>query len=409
MPRQKFDVAVIGGGPGGSTIAALLAKKNHSVVLIEKESYPHFKIGESLLPHSMDILKKSGVYDRIDNGKYIRKYGASFIDHRESKPLYFEFANGLDSDHAFAFEVPRDQFDKDLLEHAQELGVHVLQPSTVQSVTFKDDRVEMDTDTVQLSATFVVDASGRAAVLGKKFQSRQKNQHFFNNVAVYNHYRNVKRDVQEQEGDIVIGILPEQCWSWHIPFKGEVTSVGVVFSPESFKKHKNNPNLIEEKLQCHPKFKDMMAEAEPLGPLKTAANYSYASEKKLGERWIMVGDAATFLDPVFSSGVHLSLRSAELSAEVIDEALKANTTLTRTQSGKNYDTTLQKGVDRFQSLLLLFYQSPFYKHMSKTIEKDFLYKSFTSAIGGDMWNEDNCLFRLGVLKDGKLPQDNYSL
>ncbi len=409
MSHQQFDVIVIGAGPGGSTLASLLAQQGRTVALVEKEEFPIFKIGESLLPHSMDILKKSGVFSKIDSGKYIRKFGASFIDYREKYPIYFEFANGLDKEHTFAFEVPRDEFDKDLLDHAKECGVEIFQPCKVTGADFTEESVIVETSQGTLTGQYLVDASGRSAFLGSQFRTRQMNNHFINNVAIFNHYKNVSREVQENEGDIIIGILPDESWSWHIPFKGDVTSVGVVCSAETYKKHGDSKNLVVELLKCHPKFVEIMAQAEPLKDQQVVSNYSYSSDKKIDDRWIMVGDAATFLDPVFSSGVHVSLRSAELAADIVNQALENKQSLQETDLGKQYESTLQVGVDRFQSLLLLFYKTAFYKHMSKTIQTDLIYKSFTSAIGGDMWNDNNCLFRLGILKDGKLPNENYAL
>lgn len=409
MTSFDYDVIVIGAGPGGSTLATLLAKKGHSVGLFEKEEFPVFKIGESLLPHSMDILKESGVFEKINSGKYIRKYGASFIDYREDQPIYFEFINGLDREHEYAFEVPREEFDKDLLDHAKSCGVQVHQPCRVKKIEWGEESIYVDTEDGIKACRFIVDASGRKAFLGQQLQNRSKNQNFINNIAIFNHYRNVKRTVQEKDGDIIIGILPDSSWSWHIPFKGDITSVGVVCSPEAFKKVSNEKDIVCKLLSCHPKFNEIMAGSEVLREQQIVSNYSYSSEQKISDRWIMIGDAATFLDPVFSSGVHISLQSALLASKALDEALSNSKTLMETPTGQSYEKELKKGVDRFQSLLLIFYKTAFYKHMSKTIQTDMLYKSFTSAISGDMWNENNFLFRLGILKDGKLPNENYSV
>ena len=145
MSPNSFDVIVIGGGPGGSTAATLLSQKGLNVALFEQEEFPRFKIGESLLPYSMDVLKKSGVFPKIDSGKYIKKYGASFIDYRYDDPIYFEFANGLDNEHPYAFEVPREMFDQDLLDHAKENGVEVFQPVRVQEISLLQDSVQVKT------------------------------------------------------------------------------------------------------------------------------------------------------------------------------------------------------------------------------------------------------------------------
>ncbi len=407
---NHFDVIVAGAGPGGSTVATLLAQKGLHVALFEKEEFPRFKIGESLLPHSMDILKESGVFEKINSGQYIKKYGASFIswDHPESA-LYFEFANGLDQDHAFAFEVPRAPFDLDLLTHAKENGVEVFQPIKIEQVNFEKEKVSVHTTKESFSSSYFVDASGRSALLGTQFKSREKNPHFINNIAVYNHYKGVSRDIQKSEGDIIIGILPEQSWSWHIPFKGETTSVGIVFSKESFKKFKNEDDKILACMNEHPNFKDIMKNATALNKEGQAANYSYSSGRKISDRWIMLGDAATFLDPVFSSGVHISLISSRMVKDVVLEAYQKQSLLSETVAGKNYEQDLQKGVDRFQSLLLIFYKTAFFQHMKKVIQTEAVYKAFTSAFSGDMWNDQNFLFRMGVLKDGKLPNEDYSL
>lgn len=409
MSVKHFNVIVIGAGPGGSTLATLLSQKGLDVAIVEKESFPRFKIGESLLPHSMDILKESKVFEKLDTGKYIRKYGASFIAHNEAEPLYFEFANGLDNDHQYAFEVPREEFDQDLLNHAKENGVSVFQPESAIVADLSQTPVPIKTTNKEFTCDYLVDASGRNAFLGSQFRSRQANKEFINNIAVFNHYKNVKRHVQRQEGDIIIGVLPDNSWSWHIPFKGDITSIGVVMNPETYKKHKDSPDMVRELLNCHPKFDEIMDEAEATRKQQVVSNYSYGSDSKIGERWIMVGDAATFLDPVFSSGVHLSLTTAKLASEVILEAFKENSNLNSTSSGKDYESTIKLGVDRFQSLLLIFYRTDFIRHMSKVVQSDHLYKSFTSAFSGDMWNEKNFLFRFGVLQDGKVPSENISL
>ncbi|MEM7645902.1 MAG: NAD(P)/FAD-dependent oxidoreductase [Pseudomonadota bacterium] len=404
---QHFDSIVIGAGPGGSTLATLLARKGMKIALIEQDHFPRFKIGESLLPHSMDVLKESGVFEKIDSGKYIRKYGATFMDFREDEPIHFEFANGLDDQHSFAFEVPREEFDKDLLDHAIESGVSCFQPCKVISVDLSTTPCRLVTSEGDFTCDYVVDATGRSALLGNELKVRIKNEHFINNVAVFNHYSGVKRDLQQSEGDIILGILPENSWSWHIPFKGDVTSVGVVCSNETLKKHKTSVDPIREMLDCHPHFQRVMREAKPLRDQQVASNYSYSSGEKIGKNFILVGDAATFLDPVFSSGVHISLTSAHLAAQVISQAFEEKTDLNLTTMGQTYAADLQKGVDRFQSLLLLFYKTAFIQHMKKVIKMDHIYRSFTSAFSGDMWNDSNCLFRMGVLKDGKLPDENY--
>jgi flavin-dependent dehydrogenase len=185
--KSIHDVVIIGAGPGGSTLAALLANKGYDVGLVEKDKFPKFKIGESLLPYSSDILRESGALPVIDSGKYIRKYGAEFVDYREKESVYFEFEGSLDGDHPYAWEVERKEFDHDLLRHAVKCGTSLYQPANVTAIHEWSDPVEVDTDKGVIRCRFVIDATGRAAFLGNRMGARKVNEDF-NNVAVFTHF-----------------------------------------------------------------------------------------------------------------------------------------------------------------------------------------------------------------------------
>ncbi|MBC7691973.1 MAG: tryptophan 7-halogenase [Methylotenera sp.] len=203
---KKHDVIIIGGSPGGSTMAAYLARAGVDVAIIEREAFARFHIGESLLPSSMPIFKETGFFDEtLSSGKYIEKYGARFVDYRQDDEVYFGFQDGLNHDIPMAFEVERKHFDKDILEHAGKCGATLYQPERLKDVKFYDSHAEIKTGQNEYQAKFVADFSGRDAILGK------------------------------HEGDIIIGLLPDQSWNWIIPFKGETTSVGVVCNSEDFK------------------------------------------------------------------------------------------------------------------------------------------------------------------------------
>ena len=394
--KTDYDVAIIGGGPGGSTAAALLAKQGIRCAIIEKDEFPRFKIGESLLPYSTDILRKSGAMEVIDSGKYIRKYGAQFIDHRLENEIYFEFKEGIDSDHPYAFEVVRSEFDKDLIDHAISLGVEVFQPEKVISIEEHKTHIEIKTSERTISAKYVLDASGRNALLGRKKKLRSSTQEF-NNIAVFTHFKNTKRGLGEREGDITIGVLPDHCWSWIIPFKGNECSVGIVVDAKKYSKADYNEELIREKLSCHPKFNDILENAESTRPVQMASNYSEKCSELTGPRWLLLGDAAGFLDPVFSSGVHIALKSADIASEVLAEAIKNDSLLTETELGRSYANELFKGMQRFRSLLKLFYDTDFVASMQKVLQRPNTLRAFTSAVGGDMWNDSNPLFSNKVL------------
>jgi flavin-dependent dehydrogenase len=395
--KLTHDVIIVGAGPGGSTLAALLARKDYSVGIVEKDPFPKFKIGESLLPYSSDILRESGAYDLLDGGKYIRKYGAEFVDHRESETVYFEFAEGLDNDHAYAWQVERKELDHDLFKHAVKCGATAYNPVNVAEVRETKEPVEVVTEQGTLTCRFVVDATGRAAMLGNRMGLRTISNDF-NNVAVFTHFKNWKRREGKRGGDIVMGVLPEHSWSWTIPFLDGRTSVGVVCNARNYKEAPNKLEYIRERMSVHPFLVDNMKNAEMLQEPGHAANYSFGCERYLGRNWMMVGDAATFLDPIFSSGVHVSLTSAKLASRALDAALSGKVPdLRETPDGAAYEPTLRKGVQRFKTMLQMFYTTDYVRQMKKTLQRKEICRAFTSAVGGDMWNDENPLFQLGIL------------
>ena len=395
--KPSHDVIIIGAGPGGSTLAALLARKGYDVAIVEKDVYPKFKIGESLLPYSSDILRESGAFAKIDSGKYIRKYGAEFVDYRERETVYFEFAGGLDGDHPYAWEVERKEFDNDLLEHARESGARIYQPRAVTAIHENESPVRLETNEGELTCRFVVDATGRAAFLGNRMGIRHRNDDF-NNVAVFSHFSGVKRREGKRAGDIIIAVLPDHSWSWTIPFLDGRTSVGVVCNSKLYKEYPNRLDYIRARLSVHPLLVENMAGSELLLEPGHQGNYSHTCSTYMGRSWLLLGDAAAFLDPIFSSGVHISLTSARLATRAIHAALSGGSPdLRETPEGHAYEPELRKGTHRFRTMLNMFYTTEYVAQMKKALQRKEICKAFTSAVGGDMWNDENPLFQLGVL------------
>ncbi len=388
---------MIGGGPGGSHLSTLLAQKGLDVALFERESYPRFHIGESLLPASMPLLMETGFYEKLDSGKYIRKYGARFVDYRTDDEVYFGFDDSLRPEFPMAFEVLRSQFDKDLLEHAVEAGVKLYQPVRVKEVVFHDTHGVVKTSQgEQHEAKFIVDCTGRDALIGKQLKMRQLNRDL-NNVAVFAHFTGVKRNPGKSAGDIIIGLLPERAWTWIIPFQGEYTSVGVVCSSDVFKGGTDLGEYLNRSLLSSPKMTEYMKDAERSSEVTVISNYSHTSESLVGDRWMLVGDAAVFLDPIFSSGVHVALSSAKFAAETLVKALDHKLTLRQENLHTNYEANVHRGVKRFHSLISLFYGDNFVAQMKKTLTLKNTRMAFTSAVAGDVWNEDNFIFQKNVL------------
>ncbi len=394
MPNTLIDVAIIGGGPGGSMLGSLLAKKGIKTVLFEKETFPRFRIGESLLPCSMALLKEIGIFDSINSGKYIQKFGACFIDHKTNERIRFNFEDNPNPDQRMAFEVPRGEFDSDLLDHAKKLGVEVRQPERVESITEHDDFIQVKTDQGEYRTRFLADASGRIAFLGNQKKMRQPNNDLINNIAVFSHYEGVKREAGKQAGDIIISVLPNQAWSWVIPFQGSKTSVGFVTHTRHLPHRDDFEGFMQNSIGSSPLFTDLMKDSKRLLEIQAISNYSHTCESMVGPRWIQIGDAAAFLDPIFSSGVHVSMTSGKFASELIHQALNETRLLNEPDLGGHYESQIRKGVRRFHHLIRLFYDTDFVKDMKKLLLLENSRIAFTSAVAGDAWNDNNMLFKM---------------
>jgi flavin-dependent dehydrogenase len=392
---KKHDVLIIGGGPGGSQAAAVLSRAGLDVAIIERETYPRFHIGESLLPATMPLFKATGFYDVLASGKYLTKCGARFIDYRNEDEVYFGFADGFNPDIPTAFEVERAEFDRDILAHAVKCGATLYQPESVIELDVGAGGVRIQTEDRLLEAEYLMDISGRDSLIGKRMKMRQVNADL-NNVAVFAHYKGVKRRPGRDEGDITIGLLPNRAWTWIIPFRGEVTSVGVVASAK-FGPKQDLEAYLNENLLGSATVREFMKDAVRVSELRSIGNYSHTCERFFGERWILSGDAALFLDPIFSSGVHMSVSSSTFAAEAVKRALSGKRALTDADLGPAYEALVRRGAKRFHNLISMFYTGNFVEMMKKTLRLENMRKGFTSAVAGDVWNEDNFVFSKNVL------------
>jgi flavin-dependent dehydrogenase len=395
MNSLKYDVVIVGGGPGGCMAGITLTKAGKNVCIIERENFPRFHIGESLLPASMPLLKEIGFYDILNSGKYLTKYGARFIDYRNDDEVYFGFEDGFNPDIPSAFEVERSELDTDLLEFAKKAGVTVYQPENVVEYEVTSTGVRLQTDKHLFAAEYMMDITGRDSLMGKRMKMRKTNPDL-NNVAVFAHYEGVKRRPGMDEGDITCGLLPNRAWTWIIPFKGAVTSVGVVASAK-FVGNVDLEKYLDDALRQSPTVCEFMKDARRVSELRSIGNYSHTCDKFYGERWICSGDAALFLDPIFSSGVHMSLSSSKFAAETILKAWDQKRPLTDPDLGAPYEEKVRLGGKRFKNLIALFYEGHFVEQMKKTLVRENARKGFTSAVAGDVWNEGNFLFQKNVL------------
>lgn len=323
--RQQCDVLVIGGGPAGSTIAALLAQEGRRVVLLEKEHHPRFHIGESLLPGNVALFEKLGVREQVEKIG-MPKFGIEFVPPDLDYCSYVDFSEGWDSSKDSAWQVRRSELDTLLFRNAEQKGAMTLEGAKVRQVDFDDEganvRAEIEDGTArEWRARFVVDASGRDTLLANKFKCKQKNPDH-NSTALFGHFRNARRLEGRREGNISICWF-EHGWFWFIPLADGTTSVGAVCWAYYLKaRDKPLKEYFFDTIAMCPELKDRLKDATLVDDrVHATGNFSYSSTHASGERYLMVGDAYTFIDPMFSSGVFLAMQSAFDGAQLVATAL----------------------------------------------------------------------------------------
>ena len=325
--RHSCDVLVIGGGPAGSTVAPLLAQKGHHVVLLEKAHHPRFHIGESLLPANLPLLERLGVADEVRAiGQY--KPGAEFGSPHHDHTQTFEFADAWDKSMPYAYQVRRAEFDEILIRNAQRQGAEVHEGCQARSVEFLPDqsvrvhaRYDDGRETVW-DAKFLVDASGRDTFLASRLKIKERNPRH-NSAAVYGHFANARRNEGEAEGNITIFWF-DHGWFWFIPLTGGATSVGMVTWPYHMKTRQGRSvqQFLMDNVATCAGLAERLKDASLLGPVEATGNFSYSAQRNHGSNYLMLGDAYTFIDPVFSSGVWLAMNGGELGAQTIDTCLR---------------------------------------------------------------------------------------
>lgn len=326
--RSACDVLVIGGGPAGSTAAALLAERGHRVTLLEKTHHPRFHIGESLLPANLPLLEKLGVADEV-KAIGMEKWGAEFVSPWHEHKQAFEFADALDKTMPMAYQVRRSEFDEILIRNAERKQARVVEGCQVNDVCFlpeeagavvharhEDGREEI------VQARFVLDASGRDTFLGNRLKAKKRNKEH-NSTALYAHFSGAERNCGKAEGHITIFWF-EHGWFWFIPLADGVTSVGAVSWPYYLKTRNKKPldQFLMETIALCPALAARLQHAQRVSPVEATGNYSYVCDRTHGSNYLLLGDAYTFIDPVFSSGVMLAMQSAFVGAETVDVCLR---------------------------------------------------------------------------------------
>ena len=379
MPERDFEVGIIGGGPGGSAMAAYLAKAGISCVLFERDLFPREHVGESLVPSSTRVFKDLDFLPQMEEHKFPRKYGAVWTASQSIKTydvewdglgadtfadIRFEERNqpGVDKNHTY--HVDRGKFDLLLMQHASKLGATVYEGIRVKRVDFSDPdhvvvRVEMGKQEVGVRVGMVVDASGRQTFLGIQEKLKIRDA-MFDQFAIHTWFDGFDRHVtQKKEGQadyIYIHFLPlSNSWMWQIPITDTITSIGAVTQKQNFAKSKESrEEWFWECVGSRPELFKALKESKQVRPFKEEGDYSYSMKEICGDRFVMIGDAARFVDPIFSTGVSIALNSARFASKDIIRA--AETGDYRKECFATFEGTIRRGVKNWYDFITLYYR-----------------------------------------------------
>lgn len=359
--EEEADVVVIGGGPAGSTASTLIAQKGYKVRLFERETFPRFHIGESLIPETYWVLERLNMLPKMRASKFVHKHSVQFVSSNGKLSAPFYFADNKPHECSQTWQVVRSEFDMMMLNNAREHGVDAREGVRVRDVIFEGDRAtgiliqEDDGSTTRVNAKVVVDASGQTGLLMNKLKLRIWDP-LLNKGAIWTYWEGAYRDTGRDEGaTVVLQTENKQGWFWYIPLHDNRLSVGVVAPFDYlFKGRGSHEETYLEEVEKCPAVKERIASANRMTGYFATKDYSYRCEKVAGNGWVLIGDAFGFLDPLYSSGVLLALRSGEMAADAITEGLAADN-LSESQLGK-WGPALNRGIDRMRRLVCEYYE-----------------------------------------------------
>jgi FAD-dependent halogenase len=355
--HSSYDVVVVGGGPAGSTVASLLARGGRRVLVLERERFPRYHIGESLLSATLPILKHVGVLPAIEEHGFIRKPGGTFVWGSSAEPWSFWFHEDPGG-YTHAFHVVRSEFDAILLRHAARQGAEVREGTMVEAIDgmgpFQVTARGEDGRALHVDAAHVVDASGQNALLGRRERLREFNP-FFKNLALWSYFADAAR-MEPPHRDNILSAAHREGWCWYIPLHDGTISVGTVVDAGRWRERAKGATLdatFHELIAgCEPVAR-MLAGARQVAPVRVIRDYSYSSKRFHYGAALLAGDAACFIDPVFSTGVHLACLSGLLAADCLEDVLAGRRPVDAAFDG--YGAAYRNAFDRYRRFLVYFY------------------------------------------------------
>jgi len=391
--NDQVDVLVIGGGPAGSASATLLAKRGFNVRLFERDRFPRFHIGESMIPFTYSVLDRLGVIPKLQGSQFTKKYGVQFINEQGKLSEPFRFSQYDDHPRSQTWQVVRSEFDNMLLNNARDCGVDVHEETRVMHVIFDGARAigarmkSADGEERDVFAKVVIDASGQSSVLLDRLKLREWDP-VLKKAAIWTYWKGAKREPGlDSGGTIVIQTQDKKGWFWYIPLHDDIVSVGVVAGYDYLFKNRASKDLetiYKEEVDRCPGVKPRIENAIRTEDYKAQKEYSYKTTKAAGDGWVLVGDAFGFLDPLYSSGLLLALTSAEMAADSVADALDANDpSEIRLRS---WEASHNKAMYRMRNLVCAFYDGlNFGKLVRKYPEKKHL---ITDVLIGNLFNDE---------------------
>jgi flavin-dependent dehydrogenase len=361
ISQREPDVIVIGGGPSGSTVSTLIADAGHSVQLFEREHFPRFHIGESLIPETYWVLKRLGMLEKMKASRFVKKYSVQFVNAngKVSEPFYF--TQHKPHECSQTWQVVRSEFDQMLLENAREHGVEAHEGVRVLEVLFDGERAlgvrvqHADGSQREVRSRVVVDASGQSALIANRFKTRVVDP-VLKKGALWTYFEGAYRDQGQDEGaTLVLQTKDKRGWFWYIPLHNNIVSVGIVAAFDYLfdKSRGDHEAIFQQELDLSPETRRRVSMGRRVAGFYATKDYSYRSSRAAGPGWVLVGDAFGFLDPLYSSGVLLALKSGQLAADAINEGLALGD-LSAEQLGK-WSPAFEQGMDRMRRLVCEFY------------------------------------------------------
>ncbi len=404
--NHTYDTLVIGAGPAGSSTAALLAEQGFRVLVLEKEKFPRYHIGESLLPFTFHPLKRLGLLERMRGSEFVKKYSVQFISAsgKASQPFYFSTRYAPDV--AQTWQVLRSEFDQILMDNARAKGANVLEETTVEELIQEEARTvgvrahSKSGEHLEFRAPMTVDCSGREAIAPTRLNWRIREPKL-NKVAVWTYYRGALRDEGIDAGATTVAYVPEKGWFWYIPQHRDMISVGIVAEGKYLTRDgvRDPEQIFQREIEQTQWIKAHLACGKPVEPYRLTSEFSWRSRYCAADGLLLAGDAFGFLDPVFSSGVMLALKSGSLAADAITAAFQAQDF--SAERFTEYSRVMREGLENMRKLVYAFYDQGF-SFRKLTNKYPDLAGAITDCLSGDVNKDFSHLYK-AVAETAEVP------